>query len=313
MARVRGPAWARAPSGRRIRTNTVRGSLWMIAGIMVSCISILSIRELSVSMSTVEMVFFRHFFGLMFVIPWLLREGPKVLYTKQMPLYALRAGLSFCGGNAWMYAIGAMALADVIALQFTMPLFTLVLAIVFLREVVGMDRALATVIGFLGALLILRPGFAEIGLPVAAALTGAATAAASNIVIKFLARTESAGTIVFYLNASVSLIALVPALFVWTTPAWSDLPWLIALGFGFTAANYCRVRSLAIAEATVVTPFEFLRLPIVAAIGYLLFGEVSSLWTWVGAAVIFASTTFVARRAARREAAMAGMPGNGEA
>lgn len=274
----------------------------MLLMVCLTGVNILAVRELTFSLPPFEILFFRHFFGLLFCLPWLLHAGPSALRTQRMPLYLFRTVVSVATGWSWIYAIAFIPLANAVALQFTLPLFVIILAVMLLGERVGIHRGLGTLAGFLGVMVILRPGIIEISFPALMALFSALTAAGSNICIKFLSRTEPANRIVFYMNAMVAGVTLIPMLFIWTTPSWSAVPWLIALGIGFSASHFCLTRAFAIAEATVVVPFQFLRLPVAAAVGFVAFAEVTDLWTWIGAAIVFAATTSIAHDAARARA-----------
>ena len=193
--------------------------------------------------------------------------------------------------------------ADAVALSFTAPLFTTILAIIILKEVVRLRRWTATLVGFAGAMLILRPGFATVDPVLLLVILSSAGMAAAFIVIKILSRTESSSTIVAYLNLFMVPAALVPALFVWQWPTAGEYLWLFLIGVFGTCAHLAMTKAFSIAETTVVMPFDFTRLPFTALIGYIAFSEVPDLWTWIGAAVIFASTFYIARREAQIERA----------
>lgn len=288
-------------SSRSIETlapNPVRGALWMVLAMVISGVTLLSLRELWTVMAVIEIVFFRHLFGLVLCLPWLIHKGPAALKTTHLPMYWVRALCALCGGMAWAYAVGAMHLADAVAINFTLPLFAIVLAILFLGERVGLHRGIATLVGFAGVLVILRPGVIEFSLPAMLALAAALSGATANTLIKILVRSETPGLIIFYMHAMVTGLAAIPVIFFWTTPGLADLPWLVGVAVGFTTSIYCRTRALALAETTAILPLEFIRLPLAAAIGFILFAEISGVWTWVGAAIIFTSTSYITRHAA---------------
>jgi S-adenosylmethionine uptake transporter len=196
-----------------------------------------------------------------------------------------------------------LAVSDTAALLFVIPLIALVIAAVALKERVDGPRWIAACIGFGGAMVIVRPGIAAIDLPVIIMLGSAVLYAGAWISLKALAGSESAAVTVAYLNLLSLPLTLVPSLFVWVTPGWHHLPAIAVLGCAGWAAHYCQARSFASADASAVMPIDFMRLPFSAALGFALFGEVSDLWTWVGAAIIFAASTYITRREARLSAA----------
>ena len=168
-----------------------------------------------------------------------------------------------------------------------------------LGEIVRARRWTATIIGFLGVLVILRPGFTEItwvtGLPILAA----AFMAGSTLLVKSLSETESPNTIVLYMNLFLTPLSLVPALFVWEWPSTTALFYMALLGLLAAAAHIALTRAYTMADASAVLPFDYTRLPFVAAIAFLAFGEVPDLWTWIGAGIIAGSTFYIAHREMR--------------
>jgi drug/metabolite transporter (DMT)-like permease len=198
-------------------------------------------------------------------------------------------------------------LATATAVNFTAPLFATLAAALVLHEDVRLRRWSAVVIGFVGVLVIMRPGSARLDANLFLLLLSAATAAMNNITVKFLARTEPPSRIVAFFMIYLTPLSLIPALFVWQWPAPSTFGALIGLGGLGTIAHFSVARALAAADASACAPFEFARLPFAALIGFLCFGEVTDVWTWVGAAIIAVSSIYVAYREARL--ARLGRPG----
>jgi drug/metabolite transporter (DMT)-like permease len=190
-------------------------------------------------------------------------------------------------------------LATATAVNFTAPLFATLAAALVLHEDVRLRRWSAVVIGFAGVLVIMRPGSARLDANLFLLLLSAATAAMNNITVKFLARTEPPSRIVAFFMIYLTPLSLIPALFVWQWPAPSTFVALIGLGGVGTIAHLSVARALAAADASACAPFEFARLPFAAIIGFACFGEVTDLWTWVGAAIIAVSSIYVAYREAR--------------
>ena len=177
------------------------------------------------------------------------------------------------------------------------------LAVLILGEIMRLRRWAATVIGFLGALIIVRPGIAAIDPAALLAIATAAIWASSSILIKVMARTESAGAITTYMVLLTTPMTLIAALFVWQQPTLEQLGWAALLGAAGSVGHVCMSRALGTAEATLVAPFDYLRLPIVALIAFIAFGEVPGGWVWLGGGVIAASSLYIAHREARPKGA----------
>ncbi len=180
------------------------------------------VRHLTATFDPLQVVFFRNLFGLLAMLPWLTRGGLGVLRTERLGLHVLRAAIGMAAMFLWFTTLSLMPLAEATALSFTAPLFTSVLAVVFLGEVMRVRRWTATLIGFLGAIVILRPGTEALDPVALLAVLTAAVWASSTILVKIMARTESAGAIVTYLTLFLTPLSLVPALFVWQTPTSSS-------------------------------------------------------------------------------------------
>ena len=265
---------------------------------------LIAIRVLSAKFHTVEIVFFRSVFGLVLIVPVVLRSGLTRLKTRRLPMHCVRTLFAFAAMLTFYFGLATVNVADAMALTFVIPIFTTIAAAVVLRERVDGSRWAAVAVGFAGALIVIRPGFVEITLPMAMVVLSSVFYAGAWTSVKFLPRTEPASVIVFYMNVMLVPATLVPALFVWVGPAWSDVPALIVLGLTGWAAHFCQARAFGEADASVVVPFDFLRLPFGAAIAWVWLGETTDPWTWLGAAVIFTATYYIIRRESRAKRAM---------
>ena len=279
---------------------TLRAFSWMIAMVLSFAAMVLCVRLLADSISSVEQVFLRSVFGLVFMLAVMMRHGglPHIR-TRRIGMHFFRAFLTYLGVVTWFYALTRMELAEAVALHFTLPLFGMMFAIVFLKEHVTADRWVATFIGFAGALVIIRPGMVPLDFVSLVVLFSAAAYGAGDVALKKLSASESPALIVLMLNVFMVPMSLVPALFDWTWPGWDDVPLILALGLTGVAAHYCLARSMALADASIVIPMEFLRLPVLAGAGYLLFDEVSDGWTWLGAGIIFTASFYMTRGAGK--------------
>jgi drug/metabolite transporter (DMT)-like permease len=276
-----------------------RAALWiLLSGICAVMMNVL-IRIAAHAMHPFEVAFFRCLFGLVFILPWIVRSGPLLLRSRNRGFFLLRAGVGLVSMATWFYGITVVPLATATAVNFTAPLFATVAAALVLHEDVRLRRWSAVVIGFAGVLVIMRPASAPLDVNLLLLLLSAATAAMNNITVKFLARTETPSRIVAFFMVYLTPLSLIPALFVWQWPAPSTFLALIGLGGLGTIAHLSVARALAAADASACAPFEFARLPFAALIGFACFGEITDLWTWVGAAIIAVSSIYVAYREAR--------------
>ena len=281
----------------------LRGTLWMCAAATCFALMITLVRQLTDDLHPLQVVFFRTAFGLLAMLPWLLGQGVGVLRTGRFRLHLLRALIGIFAMVGWFTTLSLMPLAEATALSFTAPIFTSLLAVLILGEVMRLRRWTATMIGFLGALLIVRPGFAAIDPAALLAIGTAAVWATSTVLIKVMARTESAGAITTYMVLLTTPMTLIAALFVWQTPTLEQLGWAALLGAAGSTGHICMSRALAAADATLVAPLDYLRLPIVALIAFLAFGEIPNVWVWIGGGVIAASSIYIAQREARLKGA----------
>lgn len=276
----------------------VRGILWMMMSALCFAATVGIIRQLSATFSIFEIVLFRQALGAILMLPWLARAGIGALRTQRYIAYSFRTLGSYGGMLAWYMAITMMPLADASALHFTLPLFAIILAVVFLKEAAGVHRWVATCVGFVGALVVIRPGFAEVNPAAFLVLCSATLYAATNITTKALAGTESTSANVFYGFLLTVPIAVIPAAMAWTTPTLTEAPLILGFGVCSLGAQWFLTRAYRVADASVLTAVDFLKLPFVAAIGFYLFSEIPDAWTWAGAAIIFSATYYVARREA---------------
>lgn len=264
------------------------------------------VRVVSADLPPLEVAFFRNLFALASMLPWMLSSGFSGLRTSHFRLHLARAVIGVFAMGFWFTSLALVPLADAVALNFTMPFFIVAGAAAILGEKVGLRRWSATAIGFLGMLVILRPGIAVVSpvmvLPVAAAVF----MAISILILKHLSATDPAGTSVLYMGLLMTPLSLVPAAFVWIWPHWDDFFLLAPLGLLAMLAHLALARSLAAADASAIMPFDYARLPFVALFAFVLFGEVAEIWTWIGGAIIAGSAFYIARResalAKKREA-----------
>ncbi|MBI4185411.1 MAG: DMT family transporter [Proteobacteria bacterium] len=231
---------------------------------------------------------------LVFMLPVTARRGLAALKTTRHGLYLARGASSAVAVVTWAAALAHLSIDKATALNFTVPVFTTLGAVLVLGESVGWRRLAAVAVGLAGSLLILRPGFGGFEAAALLPLVTAAAVAATMLMIKSLARTEPSDRVVFYLALYTTLFTAVPALYVWRTPPAELLLWMVALGAASGGRHVLATRAFAIADASLVAPLDFFRLPFGALVGFLAFGELMDGPSWIGAAVIFAAAMLIA-------------------
>jgi drug/metabolite transporter (DMT)-like permease len=283
------------------QSSNLRGFIWITLSTFAFMSMVMIVRHISDRYNTGELAFWRALIGLVLLTPIFIRSGSALFRTQQFRFHLLRNVMHFVGVAGWFYAISRMNLSTGMALQFTVPLFTILLAILFLREKVDTARWVATIIGFAGVIVILRPGIEPVTLAAIAALVSALGYGAANIATKVLVRNCSSNTIVFYMNVMHLPMALCAA---WalggiSVPAATDIPWLIGLAASATLAHWLLAKALGEADASLIIVVDFTKLPWITLGAFIFFGETPAVWAWVGGMVIFASTVYIVRRAAR--------------
>jgi drug/metabolite transporter (DMT)-like permease len=273
-----------------------RAGLWMTISAMCYAVSGTIIRHLAGDLPTFEIVFVRNLFGLVFMMPWLARVGAGALRTHRIGMHTLRGFSSAVNVSFQVAALAYIPVADMAAITFLQPILGSLIAVAALGEVLNGRRWGAMAMGFAGALLIIRPGFEAVNIGVILALGSAVAGAIISIMIKDLVRTEAPETIAAYLFLIQALIMLVPALLVWTALSWQQFFWLGVLGLFGVILQVTFNRSMRAADASVALPFNFTRLIWAALLGWLVFAELPDIWVWIGGAVIFSASIFLARR-----------------
>ena len=255
------------------RSDAVRAALWMIGTLLSFCAMAVAVRELSAHFGTFEILAFRSIIGVIVVGGIALAMGRHVVRTRQMRWQVRRNLVHFVGQAGWTYGLGVLPFATVFSIEFTMPAWTAVLAVLFLGERMTRGRLIAIGGGIVGVVVILRP---DLALPDPSALIvlGAAIAyAGAHIMTKQLTHSDGPLAILFWMSVIQLPMSLV---FIglgdgWTLPGVIDMPWIAAVGLAALAAHFCLARALSFAVAIVVLPLDFARLPLIA---------LATCWTW---------------------------------
>lgn len=276
----------------------MRAALLMLGSTMAFGLMAVAIRYATRYVPTQEVAFFRNAFGLLALLPMLLRPGHAPLKTQQLPRYFVRSAIGLGSMLCAFWALGHLPLAQAVSLSYSTPLFVTIAAVLWLGETVRVRRWAAVVVGFIGVLVIVRPGTAGF---TAGSLVAVAAAVLSSLVaiqIKQLTRIDSADTVVLYTYVFWVPLSLIPAVFVWVWPTGVAWLWLLATGVLGTIGQLLWTRALRLGEVSALTPISFLQLPLVTLFGWLLFNETVDRWTIIGAGIILAANAYIAHREA---------------
>lgn len=240
--------------------------------------------------------FWRNLLSLVFFLPFFVQARVSVLVSDHHVMLFWRALLMVISGTAMFFAATLMPIPEATAISFTTPLFCVILAVIFLKEHIDLRRSVALAGGLLGVIIILRPGAAVFDWAALLPILSAATFGGVIVLGRVLAAFESAEKIAVYIGLRSVPLSLVPALWFWQWPNGEQFLWLLATGGAAGLNMYSISRALRIGQASQTAPWDFVRLPFVAALAYVWFDQRSDLWTWAGAAVIFGSVVFVTWR-----------------
>jgi len=277
-----------------LRSANVIGVLWMLLAVTALTTMFAIAKHVMRSLPMLEVGMFRFVMSLLFCLPWLFSNGLSGLKTSR-PIAHLSRG--FFGASslvASIYAMHHMRLADATLLAFTIPLWSMVFAALFLRERIKLQRSIATGLGFVGVLIMLKPqaGFEPVAL---VALLSAVLATSSITTMKSLTQTDSIERIVFYFLLSGAVMLGLPALFNYQAPTSTEWAWLLLLGFMGSCGQYCMTRAYQAGEMTVIAPFDFTRVIVAGLLGYFVFAEIPDAMSMIGATVIVTSCLVIVR------------------
>jgi len=277
-------------SGPSHHTTAVTGIALMFAASVLGAVDAIIVRQLASDIHPLLMVFTRSLFGLLFFLPWLLKH-PQMLRSHYRFRHVLRATLKLVSLIAFFSAYALSPLADVTAIAFTTPIFVTIGAWIFLAERPRAFRLLAVICGFAGALIIINPN-QQSGAPLGLllALSGAVLTAMIQLILKPMSAKDSTQTLLAWNLIITVPIAAIPALFYWATPSGGQWALLVLQGLVGLLAMGAVTRAFALAEASLLVPLDFLRLPIVAVLAYLIFAQTVPLTTWLGGMLIFAAS-----------------------
>jgi drug/metabolite transporter (DMT)-like permease len=275
-----------------------RAAAWMAGWLAAMVVMAVAGRQAARSLPVFQIMELRSLLG--FVLLWPLLHasgGLGAMRTRRLGRHIARNSVHYAAQFGWFVALTLIPLAQVVAIEFTMPVWTALLAVALLGERVDAARIVAVSLGVVGVVVIVRPGLAHVEPGQLIALGAAVGFAVSVILVKSLTATESTVAIVFWMLVVQSAIGLVPMLAVWRTPSAAVVPWLVVIAFCGTYSHFCNAQALRYADATLVVPIDFLRVPLTAVAGWLVYNERIDAFTVVGAGLILGANLLNLRRA----------------
>ncbi|CAM3276837.1 DMT family transporter [Paracoccus nototheniae] len=266
-----------------------QGLIWMGFSMMAFIAMSVGSREMAATLSIRQVLFFRALVGLFVILAVGRAVFPEIRRMQKLPLHLARNVVHFTAQYFWTIGIVLLPLASVFALEFTMPIWVTLFAWLLLREKVSRQRLLATVGGFIGVLVIVRPGIGMVDPAAGLVLIAAAGYGLSLIMVKRLTGHCSPGAIVVWMILIQLPLGLIAALTDWRPVHVTDVPWMLVAGIGALAAHFCQAQALKRLEASVVIPIDFLRVPMAAVVGFYAYGEAIDLWVFLGGGIILLS------------------------
>jgi drug/metabolite transporter (DMT)-like permease len=267
--------------------SNLKAAFWMAGWLSAMTIMAIAGRETTRELDVFQIMEMRSILGLFMLYPLIYLGGGFATLKTARPWEHIARNVAHYGAQfSWFLALTLIPLAQVISIEFTMPIWTAILAVVFLGERMGLWKNLAVVLGVVGVVIVVRPGTNEIVPGQLIALAAAVGFAISVTMVKSLTRTDSVVTILFWMLVIQSVIGIAPALAVWQWPTPYVWGWVVVIAFLGTFSHYCLTRAMLHADATIVVPMDFLRVPLAALTGWLIYNERLDTFTILGAALI---------------------------
>ena len=274
-----------------------KAAAWMVGWLTAMLVMAVAGREATRTLHVFQIMEMRSVLG--FVLLWPLLHasgGLAAMRTDRLGRHIARNTVHYGAQFGWFLALTMIPIAQVVAIEFTMPIWTALLAVAFLGERLGAARIVAVALGLVGVAVIVRPGLEHVDPGQLIALAAAVGFAISIILVKSLTATESAVSIIFWMLVVQSVIGIVPALLVWRTPTAAVWPWIGVIALCGTYSHYCMTQALRHADAMMIVPMDFLRVPLTAVAGWLVYNERIDLFTVVGAGLILVANLLNLRR-----------------
>jgi drug/metabolite transporter (DMT)-like permease len=275
-------------------------ALWMAGWLALMLIVVVAGREGMRELNVFQLMFMRTIIGFFLLYPLIRANGGfSVVKTARIHMHITRNLIHYGAQLGWFFALTLIPIGQVVAIEFTMPIWTAILAAMFLGERMTPSKVTAIVLGVVGVIVIVRPAAGEVNPGQLIALAAAVGFGISIAMVKSLTRTEHSVAIIFWMLVIQSVTGLLPALYVWTWPPAYVWGWAAVIAFCGTFSHYCMARAMLHADATVVVPMDFLRVPLTATVGWLIYSERLDLFTVLGAVLILSGNLLNLRPSAR--------------
>src|SRR5689334_4367903 len=277
--------------------SKAKAALWMAGWLAQMLIVAVAGREATRELNVFQILEVRSLLGFVLLYPMIYRAGGfGVLKTRRLPLHIARNLIHYGAQIGWFFALTLIPIGQVVAIEFTMPIWTALLAASFLGERITLFRLAAIALGLVGVIVIVRPDTGSVNPGQLIALVAAVGFGISIALVKSLTRTEPTVSIIFWMLVVQFCAGLFPSLYVWTWPSTEAWGWIVVIAFCGTFSHFCMARAMLYADATIVVPMDFLRVPLTATAGWLIYGERLDAFTVLGAVLILAGN-FVNLRA----------------
>lgn len=291
----------------RAHPSLAKAALWMAGWLTLMLLMSVAGRAATLEIDVFQIMELRAIIGLALLWPLVHAAGGlKAMRSDVLGQHIGRNVVHYFAQYAWLLALTMIPLAQLISIEFTMPVWTAIFAGLFLGERIGGLKIVSIVLGILGVAIIVRPGLDHLDPGQLIALIMAVGFGISVTMVKGLTRHDSVVKIMFWMLVIQGLIGILPALWVWRWPSAEAWAWIVVIAACGTFSHYCMAKAMTHADATIVIPMDFLRVPLSAALGYLLYSEMLDVWTVAGAALILFGNLLNLRGAAPRKAEATG-------
>ena len=277
-------------------SSSIKSGIWMLLASLNFAILNTLVKYLSTDFHLSQIIFFRSIFAVLFLLPWIISSGLGSLKINSLKLQIVRCILAVLAMYLWFYSISKIPLAEATAINFTAPIFGAIFAIFLLNEKIRHRRLIAIFASLVGALIIIRPGIIHLNVFILTTLIASILMGLASVYIKKITLVDHPNAVVFYMPLVLSMVSLIPCIIFWKTPSLSSYLLLISTGLAAFLAHVCVTKAFSASDATFVLIFDYLRLPITAALAFLIFDETTNFWIWIGGLIIFSSSIYVAYR-----------------
>lgn len=282
--------------------SNARAALWMSGWLMAMLTMAVAGREAAREISVFQVMELRSIIGFFMLLPLVMAAGGFSAMKTKRPLRHLSRNVVHYGAQySWLLAVTLIPLGEVVSIEFTMPLWTAILAALFIGESINRWKVAAIVLGLAGVFIIIRPGVTAIEPGHIVSLVAALGFSVSVVLVKTLTRTDSVVRIIFWMLIIQSVIGIIPCLFVWQPVPSDAWGWIVLVAFCGTFSHYCMARAMLYADATIVVPMDFLRVPLTAVAGWLIYSEAMDAYSVLGAALILLGNLLNLKRPAETE------------